>query len=133
MLDHMADVVIQAHGECLEDVFAQMSEGMWFLMFEGAKIPNVCKWAIEVQGMDPEELLVNFLNEQIGFLEVEGLVVSQIEQIEIKKANGEFCLKSDVSGCHLSDLDVSPVIHVKAATFHELEVNPNYARVTFDV
>jgi len=121
-------------------VFVQISKGMWSLILGDHIVPCKRKWIIETYAMDIEELLVNFLNEQILLLEVKGLAVSDIEEIVIEQvgtsesASGcEFHLRSTMLGSRISEVTIEPEIQVKAATFYEIEVSPTHAQVTFDV
>ncbi len=117
-----------------------MSKGMWSLMFEDRVVSSQEKWSVEVHAMDAEELLVNFLNEQILLLEVQDLVVSDIDEIVIEQVGTsqsplghQFHLRSIMLGSRLSQANIQPEIQIKAATFHEIQVAPTYAQVTFDV
>ena len=56
--DHVADVRVRAWGLGFEEVFSEMSKGMWSVMFGEARIPALDKWNIEVTGADMEDLLV---------------------------------------------------------------------------
>jgi SHS2 domain-containing protein len=133
-------VTVKAWGTGLSDVFVQISKGMWSLILGDHMVPCHRKWIIETYAMDVEELLVNFLNEQILLLEVNGLAVSDIEGIVIEQvstsenASGcKFHLRSTMLGSRLPEVNIEPEIQIKAATFYEIQVNPTHAQVTFDV
>lgn len=135
ILDHVADVRLRAWGTCIQETFVQVTKGMWFLIFGESKIPALDQWLIEVNGIDLEDLLIGFLNEQLALFDIEGLAVSGIKEISIEASpdGDEFRLTSVVCGSHVSRLDVKPDLQVKAATFHDLELTPTEAWVTFDV
>lgn len=135
VLDHVADVEVKAWAGDFEGVFSEMSKGMWFVMAGEATIPSSHTWIIEVKGVDMEDLLVHFLNEQLALLDMDGLVVSTINEIAFEESRDgeEIGLKSVARGAHVSDLDEPMNLEIKAATFHGLQLTPTEARVTFDV
>ena len=82
-----------------------------------------------------EDLLVGFLNEQLAVFEIDGLVVSTVQEIVFEKCEEEeqICLKAIMCGSYLSNLDTKVNLQIKAATFHGLQLTPTEAWVTFDV
>ena len=109
--DHVADVRVRAWGLGFEEVFSEMSKGMWSVMFGEARIPALDKWNIEVTGADMEDLLVAFLNEQLALFDMEGLAVADIERIDIRpvkigpgREGEEVLLDAAVSGAHVSQV-----------------------------
>ena len=133
--DHVADVRVKAWGSGFEDVFSEMSKAMWFLMFGEAQIPALHKWHIEVTGMDMEDLLVAFLNEQLVLFDTDGLVMAGIEQIRVEPGQDgeEVRLDSVLCGALVSHVQARVNLQIKAATFHGLHLTPAEAWVTFDV
>lgn len=138
--DHVADVMVRAWGSALEEVFCEMSRGMWWVIFGGAQIPALQKWTVEVTADDLEGLLVSFLNEQLASFDIGGLAVSQVERVEIEPAapgqeweGKPMRLRAELAGAHISQVHAQVNIQIKAATFHDLRVSPTEARVTFDV
>lgn len=138
--DYVADVRVRAWGLGFEEVFSEMSKGMWSVMFGEARIPALDKWNIEVTGADMEDLLVAFLNEQLALFDMEGLAVADIERIDIRpvklgpgREGEEVLLDAAVSGAHVSQVQARVNLHIKAATFHGLRLTPTEAWITFDV
>ncbi|HHY12925.1 MAG TPA: archease [Firmicutes bacterium] len=135
VVDHVADVRVKAWGSGLKTIFSEMSRAMWFVMFGEAEIPASHRWPIQVTGIDMEDLLVGFLNEQLALFDIEGLAVSEVEEITFEESRDgqETCLKSVMCGSHVSYLDAKVNLQIKAATFHGLQLTPTEAWVTFDV
>ena len=135
IVDHVADVRVRAWGTCFQEAFSEITKGMWFLMFGGSSIPALDKWSVEVRGIDMEDLLIGFLNEQLALFDIEGLAVSGTEEIIFEESpdGEEICLKSVMCGAHISQVNVRPDLQIKAATFHRLKLTPTEACVTFDV
>ncbi len=135
IVDHIADVRVRAWGSNFETVFSEISNGMWSVMLGADEIPVLRNWLIEISGIDMDDLLVNFLNEQLALFDIDGLVVSQIKHIEFGHdcSADDICVKATLCGCHISDFDGCINVEIKAATFHELHLTSTEAWVTFDV
>jgi SHS2 domain-containing protein len=135
VVDHVADVRIKAWGEGFADVFSQVAKGMWSVMFGEAQIPAIDRWHIEVTGIDMEDLLIAFLNEQLVLFDTDGLVMAHIEELTIEAGpdGEELRLEAVLCGAPVSQVDANTNVQIKAATFHGLELTPTEAWVTFDV
>ncbi len=133
LLDHTADVGLDARGATLADVFAQAAEGMYALMVEPAGVREVEQRTIEVAAEDRERLLVAWLLELLFLTESEGLVFRRFE-VEVE---GETRLRGRAWGEPLDPDRHELGVAVKAVTYHLLEVaqvDGGYrARVIFDI
>jgi len=128
ILEHKSDLVIEAKGKTLEELFSLLAQGLSHYLKGSSPFPLKIslKRKIEVEGNDLESLLVNFLNELIYFSEVESIVF------------GRFDLK--IKGKTLKATGWGDKVKirrpVKAATFHNLEIIKNHfyqAKVVFDL
>lgn len=135
VVDHVADMRVRAWGPGFQEVFTQIAKAMWFVMLGETQVPAQERWHIEITGIDMEDLLVGFLNEQLAVFEIDGLVVSTVQEIVFEKCEEEeqICLKAIMCGSYLSNLDTKVNLQIKAATFHGLQLTPTEAWVTFDV
>jgi len=131
--EHVADVKIRIWASDVEEILVQASYGMWSLMTDPRCVPHDKDWEIVVDGKDLEEILVNFLNEQIMLLESEGLVVGAVEKLRLEQKDSGFEVKASFLGASASGLRKPLERQVKAATYHELEIGPSKACITFDV
>ena len=84
-LPHTADIKFQAFGNSLEECFENAGLALTNIICEEKIKPSVKK-TIKVRGRDRESLLYNFLEEFLYLLEVGGLIVSEIKNIEIKSS-----------------------------------------------
>ena len=134
IVDHTADIGIQAFGTDLHQTFANAGKGMFSLITDLDKIEEVIHRDVSVTASDLEALLVEWLNELIFLFDTEMLLfrrfhIESITDTEIKaRCYGE---KVDRSRHNLK-------IGIKSATYHMLEVakengNGYRARVLFDV
>ncbi|GAB6083383.1 archease [Desulfuromonas carbonis] len=117
LLEHTADIGIEAAGETTADLFTAAAEGLRAVLSDLQKEP--CKYwqEVTVAGRDFEELLVNWLNAILFHREVDGLFPEQF-RIETITAT---CLRARIGGNLLAD-SPRPSREVKAATWHRLEV-----------
>jgi len=115
-LEHTADVKFQAFGKTLEQSFRNSFLAMKKIILERTKIEGKIKKEIKIFGMDLNNLLYNFLEEFLYFLEVEDLVVSRVEKIKIDKKN--FKLTAVVVGDNSSNYKITN--HIKAITYSQM-------------
>jgi SHS2 domain-containing protein len=118
ILDHTADVGIVAHGDGLEEAFANAAYGMFSLMADLDRVGEGLHREIDVEALDQEALLVAWLNELLYLSDVDLAIFRRFEISSISEGRlramvyGE---KIDTSRHHLK----TPV---KAATYHLLKI-----------
>jgi SHS2 domain-containing protein len=117
LLEHTADMGIEATGSTLEDLFCAAALGLREIVFgEQAVEGGQEEFPVEVLGGDAEELLVNWLNELL-FLMHDRSVFPRDFQL---KLTDDQHLRGRVLG--FSRPGIEPVREVKAVTFHQLNV-----------
>ena len=125
----MADALIDAHGESLDEVFCQAARALIDTMVE---IKNVEEKAVEkftVQGRDLESLLYNWLEAILIKVSRDGLVFSSFN-VKIKKVNEGFTLNGSGKGEKI-DLDKhQPKTEVKAVTYHMMNIKEENGQVS---
>lgn len=138
-LDHTADRALRVWGRGLADLLVGAARGMCSLMgdLEGL-VPDLWR-TIRLESGDREALLVEWLNELLYLVEVEGLLfidfrIESVTDSEIARAGAVGAtMVAHVGGA------VAPVTraHIKAATFHDLRLVEDAAGwstvITFDV
>lgn len=129
ILEHIADLKIQAQGKSLEELFSNLAYGLSETIYPelaGEKIKKTRK--IKVEGFDQESLLINFLNELIYLSDVKGEVYKDLK-LKIKNNS----LEATLLACPVK----SKKIEVKAATYYNLKIekedNLYKTVVTFDI
>ena len=131
LIEHTADVGLIAYGETLAEAFSNAAYGMFSIIAELGTVQETESRRVEISGDDIEGLLFEWLNSLIYFFDVEMLLFTRFDIIELDgnrlKAicHGE---KYDPSHHHLKT-------GVKSATYHMLEVDRgnNKVQVIFDV
>lgn len=132
VIEHTADIGIQARGKDLKEAFAAAAMGLFSIIadLEGIR-EDTCR-EVKVTAGDVEGLLVVWLNELIFLFDSEGLLFRRFE-IQDLEPQGLHALvfgeKVDSSRHHIK-------LGVKAATYHMLSVNKDdgyTVRVLFDI
>jgi len=127
--DHTADVAIEVSARSLADLFAGAARGLAWLMAAGVLPASEEERRIEVEEADYESLLVAWLNALIGLNDDDGFIATRTK-VTLEAGPR---LMATVRGARAAEQKR----HVKAATFHLLEVTRSgavwSARVVFDV
>lgn len=133
VIEHTADIGIQAYGATLREAFKNVAQGMFDLITDLEKIEANKSFQLELQADSYEDLLVAWLNRLLYIYEVEKVILNQYQ---IKEMSA-YSLKATVCG-ELIDLNKHILkTHIKAATYHQLQVEPGdeicRLQVIFDV
>jgi SHS2 domain-containing protein len=132
ILEHTADVGLQARAATLEEAFAGVAEGLATLM--GAWFPGEgTEQTIRVEGEDREALLAAWVDELLYLHEVKDVVFGGFAVQRV----GDRSLDARVRAAPRGDRELEGV-GVKAATFHRLEAGRDsdgswFARIYLDV
>ncbi len=115
-----ADKGIRAWGRDLPEVFVNAARGMWSLMVEPGMARRERMFPVKVEAGDRETLLVAWLNELLYLHETEGFVATECAIRHLTDTT----LEAEVWGERV-DRERHPLVgHVKAATYHLLQVQP---------
>lgn len=133
LLEHTADMGIEASGETLEELFAQAAYGLLEIIAGNPEALCREEKIVSVEGGDAEELLVNWLNEILYLFEIKRFFPFDFE---IEEVRGNRVL-ARVRG-EAFDPQRHPVEReVKAVTYHQLLVEKTnglwHARVYVDL
>ena len=119
-LKHTADMKFQAYGKNISECFKNASYALREIISED-KIKPVFKKNIKIIAKSKEELLYNFLEEFLIILDSKGLIMSEVESIEIIKENNKFRLSAEI---YLDKIKkYKAITDVKAITYNEMFVN----------
>ena len=133
LLEHTADMGIEASGESLEELFAQAAYGLMEIVSGTPEALCREEKSVTVEGGDTGELLVNWLNEILYLFEIKRFFPLDFE---IEEVRGKRVL-ARVRG-EAFDPQRHPVEReVKAVTYHQLRVEKTdglwHARVYVDL
>jgi SHS2 domain-containing protein len=131
-VEHTADRALKIFGSDLRELLINAARGMNSLMVkEPAASPATADKTVtvELEAMDAEELLVEWLNELAFWAEMEMLIFRRFDLHEVSST----CLTASISGSKAQQLEK----HIKAVTYHNLEIVRTAAglsaTVVFDV
>jgi SHS2 domain-containing protein len=129
ILEHPADVGIEATGVDLKDAFRQAALGMVSVIVDPLTIsPSVTKEII-IDGIDAENLLVRWLSEILFLYDGEDFLVGEIRFDEFAPT----LLKALVKGEAVSAVKHLLRTDVKAVTYHQVHVSQNAEGATVRV
>lgn len=128
-IDHPSDVGIIACGKTREEIFENAAYGMFASMANLDKVSPKQKFDIKVTGEDAENLLVNWLNELLFHEDAKKVL---FKEFKIRKMT-DTSLEAEVWGERIN-LNVHEMRRpVKAATYNQLHIDKNQAKIIFDV
>jgi len=131
LIEHTADIGINAYGKTLTEAFANAAYGMFSIIAELESVREAESRRVKVNADDIESLLFEWLNALLYYFDVEMLL--------FKRFNiSEFSDTRLVADCYGEKYDASRhqiKIGVKSATYHTLEVDrvKDRVRVIFDI
>ncbi|MFH1347594.1 MAG: archease [Candidatus Margulisiibacteriota bacterium] len=128
-LEHPSDIGIIAFGNSKEEIFQNAAFGMFSLMADLDRAENKEKYNIKVKGDDLDSLLINWLNELIFYEDSKKVLLKEFKI----KSMSDTALEAEVSGEKIN-LDKHFIYRpVKAATYNQLQIEQNQAKIIFDV
>lgn len=131
-IEHTADVGLRVRGKDLPALFVNAARGMWTLILSDIdSVEPLVTRQIELEAMDLEMLLVDWLSELLYLHETEHEVYSQFAVHEISPT----CLRAEARGAPVKDHAFRK--QIKAVTFNDLAIEETTegvtATVVFDV
>jgi SHS2 domain-containing protein len=129
-IEHTADWALRVRGQDLPELLTNAARGMVSLVVsESAAIPTDVEQHLDIEAIDSEGLLVDWLSELAYWAEAELLIFHQFDLQNVTPTS----LKATVRGGHAPKLKK----HIKAVTYHNLEIIETEAgleaTVVFDV
>jgi SHS2 domain-containing protein len=120
LVEHTADIGVQATGDTLAEALAWVAKGMFTVIADLERVEPRAILEVSVRSTDREALVVDWLNELLYRHETEGFLPTDfhvaIDETETRLEGR--CLGEPFDPLH-HDLLTS----VKAATYHELSVS----------
>ena len=119
ILEHPADVGVEAFGHSLGEAFEYAALGLTSIIVEPASIDPSEQRFVSLKGTDPENLLVRWLSEIIYLYDGEDFLLSDVNIVRL--VDGE--LEAKLSGEKVIEGKHQLKIDVKAITYHQLKVD----------
>lgn len=129
-IEHTADRALRIYGATLEELLINAARGMYSLMLtELSPDAERHKMLVELDTMDTESLLVEWLEELSYWAEMDMLVFHEFKMEGVSSTH----LRATIYGTREAQFER----HIKAVTYHNLEIvqteNGLTATVVFDV
>jgi len=120
VVEHTADVGILVYGKNLPELFENAPFGMFSILVEDLleKVKPLEKIEIQIDGVDFESLLVNFLNELIFLFSARKMLFVDFKVLSLEK----FFLKAEVFGEKIDVTRHKLNFEIKSATYHNLKI-----------
>jgi SHS2 domain-containing protein len=117
LLDHQADVGLQATGQTLDEALTDGVRGMLSLMVDPATVAPVQHWTVSAEGSDAGSLFVDLLNSVLATRDIEDAFFHDITIESLDQSNDGWHLQCRLSGepIDLSRHEVDS--EIKAATY----------------
>jgi len=115
-LEHTADVGFEAFGSSRHEVFANAARALMNLIVDLETIEPSGEVTLQIQGPDPESLLVNWLSELLFLIDAEGWL---FRDFEIKSLHDD-SLCALARGEKFQRSRHQAKLLVKAITYHQL-------------
>jgi SHS2 domain-containing protein len=116
ILEHTADVGLEAFGTTRAQTFANAARALFYLIVDLDSIDPGGAVTLRVEGSSPENLLVNWLSELIYLHDAEGWIFRDFEITDLKDDS----LSAIAWGEKFDRPRHEVKLHVKAITYHQL-------------
>jgi len=129
LLEHTADAMVRVRGSGLEQLLENAAFAMFDLQYGLENVDESEERVVEAAAPDREMLLVRLLTMLLSVSEAEGLVFRRFE-VAVKRdartpsgASSPFVARCTARGSRFDPARHERHIHVKAVTYHMLEVD----------
>ncbi|RLI07306.1 protein archease [Candidatus Bathyarchaeota archaeon] len=129
-LEHTADQYVRAYGPDLKAAFEEAAKGLFATMTDLSAVRPEEEVEVEVEGGDLKALLYNWLEALLVRFEIDGLLLSDFEVLEISgHGKGPYRLRARARGERFDPERHPQYVGVKAITYHLMEVEEREGRV----
>lgn len=121
ILDHPADMGIEASGSNLKEAFEQAAAALTSIILDPSGIEKRETRTVELISSDYEHLLVNWLAEVLYLYDGDGFVGKRFEIWDLSSES----LKARIEGEKFNPEKHVTKLDVKAVTYHQIHVEKN--------
>ena len=129
-LEHTADAYVEAYGGSLEEAFENAAAGMTDVMTNVEEVKAEDEEAFVLEAQDEAALLYSWLEELLLEFELKEKLYSRFEVSSIKETLEGFRLEAKAWGEHYDQRRHLSKVGIKAATYHQMEINKEADGVT---
>lgn len=124
ILDHPADMGIEAYGKNLNEAFQEAAIALTSIILDASSIEPIETQTIEIAASDYEHLLVKWLAEILYLYDGKNFVCAEFD---VENISPNF-LKAKVKGENFDNQKHLTKLDVKAITYHQILVHSNEER-----
>ncbi|MBI5216017.1 MAG: archease [Ignavibacteriae bacterium] len=129
ILEHPADMGIEATGETLAQAFEQAAMGMMSIILDVSTVEKKDTRTINLRAGDIEQLLVKWLTEILYLYDGQQFVPCSFSIQKLSETN----LEAKINGEQLQQEKHRTKLDVKAVTYHQLSIKHSVNDVTLTV
>ena len=133
ILEHPADIGLEAHGKSLKEVFEYAARGLMSIIVDPAGIDPIEQRFLTLAASDRENLLVQWLSEILYLYDGQDFLIADVTIERISPTAIEAIVTGDIVDTRKHQFRMD----VKAVTYHQLMVEEREdgctARVFFDI
>lgn len=118
----MGDALIEAYGSSLEEAFQNAALAMFEVMTDTSRVEPLMEEVVEVEGIDLESLLYNWLESLLVMFDVNSRLYSKFKIENIHQTAEGYRLKARVWGEDYDSNKHEQKVGVKAVTYHMMNV-----------
>ena len=130
--DHTADVMFEAYGKDLNELFENASLATEEIMVNLKSIKNKLEHNISLNAESLEDLLYDFLSELIFIKDTEGLLFNKFK-VKISEKNKKYFINAECFGENIDRKKHQLNADAKAITKHKFEIKKNKDNYTAHV
>jgi SHS2 domain-containing protein len=135
-LDHTADVAIRVTAGTPADLLAEAARAFYAVLLDEESVRRVeprVERTVDIDGIDGEMVLVDFLNELIYRFDAENLILPEVTVEEARLDRGDARLRARLRGERFDPARHRLRTGVKAATYHGLRIEESGGKLTVEV
>jgi Uncharacterized conserved protein len=127
-LDHVADIRFIAYGETIETLFENAAGAMLTVIADIENIRPENKFDVELEAIDLENLMVDFLSELLFLFDAEETVIGNVTVKKIERETNndggseKYSIIASVSGEPINAAEQTFKTEVKAVTYSGIRV-----------
>jgi SHS2 domain-containing protein len=118
LLEHPADMGIEAHGSNMKESFEQAAVGLIDIILDLSKIENIETKKVQIYASDYEQLLVKWLTEVLCFYDGEKFASGKFDIETLTPIS----LTAIIKGEKFNNTKHTAKMYVKAITYHQILV-----------
>jgi SHS2 domain-containing protein len=119
-LEHTADIKFIVYGKKMKDLFENSALAVSDFVSKSAGIKNMSEKRFKISGRDYLELLYNFIDEIIYFIDAENFVPCEAQVHIEEQKKDKIVLKAILFGDKVGNYE--NLSHIKAATYSEMYI-----------